>query len=102
MTAQTVRGCTKHVLRFYRRVNDNCRDLEASSVRPRNLSVPSYRPMQRSGSTRRRCPVRSGSGEEQHTQAVGDKRRFNQARERMSNQRQRAQGMVTYRHFGVP
>jgi hypothetical protein len=52
----------------------------------RNLSVPSYRPMQRAGSTRRVVQLEPGSGEEQHTQAIGDKRRFQQERERMSNQ----------------
>jgi len=57
MTAQTVRGCTKHVLRFSRRLGDECREASVSALRPRNLSVPSCRPHQRSGSTRRRCPV---------------------------------------------
>jgi hypothetical protein len=42
-----------------------------------------------------------GAGEEQHTQAVGDKRRKKQERERMSNQRHRAQGLLPYRHLGV-
>lgn len=42
-----------------------------------------------------------GSGEEQHTQTIGDQRRMKQERERMSNQRQRAQGMVPERRFGI-
>jgi hypothetical protein len=43
------RRCTKHVLRFSRRCNDECRDRSEGSLRPRNISVPSYRPLQREG-----------------------------------------------------
>jgi hypothetical protein len=74
MTAQTLHGCTKHVLRFYRRLGDDGRALSVSALRPRNLSVPSYRPIQRSGSTHRVVQLEPGSGEEQHTQAVCDER----------------------------
>jgi len=37
-------GCTTHVLRFDHRVSDDGRDLSVYSLRPRNVSVPSYRP----------------------------------------------------------
>jgi hypothetical protein len=43
------RGCTKHVLRFARRRDDECGARFGCALRPRNLSVPSYRPMQRGG-----------------------------------------------------
>jgi hypothetical protein len=87
MMAQTLGGCTKHVLRFYRRPRDDCRNRYAWLLRPRNVSVFSYRPMQRSGSTCRVGQVEPGPGEEPHTRAVGDYRRSTPERERMSNQR---------------
>src|SRR6266567_2267952 len=86
MTAQTICGCTKHLLRFYRRQSDDCRNSYAWFLRPRNVSVPSYRPMQRSGSTCIVVQLELGSGEEQPTSTVGDYRRIRQERERMSNQ----------------
>ena len=41
------RGCTTHFLRFSRHVHDECRNQDAYFLRPRNISVPSYRPRQR-------------------------------------------------------
>jgi hypothetical protein len=61
------RHCTTHVLRFARHGNDECSDRSEWSLRPRNLSVPSYRPMQREGSTATVCQLVPGSGEGQHT-----------------------------------
>src|SRR6266511_4455139 len=86
MMAQTLGGCTKHLLRFYRRPSDDCRNLYAWFLRPRNVSVSSYRPIQRSGSTCSVVQLEPGSGEEQHTSTVGDYRRITPERERMSNQ----------------
>ena len=49
-------------------------------LRPRNISVPSYRPTQQGGCT---CSVRqfaSGAGEGQHTASLGDHRRRSRSR----------------------
>src|SRR5712691_8846027 len=86
MMAQTLCGCTKHLLRFYHRPSDDCRKLYAWFLRPRNLSVPSYRPIQRSGSTYIVVQLEPGWGEEQPTSTVGDYRCIRQEREQMSNQ----------------
>jgi hypothetical protein len=48
-------------------------------LRPRNISVPSYRPMQRGGSTQRVCQLVPGSGEEQHTCTGSDARHISRA-----------------------
>src|SRR5712691_8395178 len=64
------RGCTKHVLRFSRHVHDECRNHEGCFLRPRNLSVPSYRPSQREEKRHTFSSEGSGSGEEQHTSSV--------------------------------
>ena len=41
------RGCTTPVLRFARHVHDACSNHAGCLLRPRNLSVPSYRPHHR-------------------------------------------------------
>jgi hypothetical protein len=43
--------CTTHVLRVDRHYYDGCRELSPSFLRPRNISVPSYRPLQKKGDT---------------------------------------------------
>ena len=43
-------------------MRDDCRDLYVCSLRPRNVSVPSYRPRHTPGSTVKRCPVRRRLG----------------------------------------
>ena len=48
-------GCTTHVLRFYRQRHGTCRETWSYPLRPRNSSVPSYRPPQQAGCT---CAVR--------------------------------------------
>ena len=45
------------------------------SLRPRNISVPSYRPMQKDGGTVTVHQCVPGSGEGQHTGTVGDHHR---------------------------
>jgi hypothetical protein len=40
---------------------------ECDPLRPRNISVPSYRPMQSGGATPCVCQLEPGSGEGQHT-----------------------------------
>jgi len=69
--------------------------------RPRNFSVPSYRPRQRAGSTRRRCPVsaRRGCG-------AAHAGRWRQAPQKTGasaevSAKRRAQGLVPSRHCGV-
>src|SRR5918996_2371199 len=59
--------CTKHVLRFYRHRDGDCRETLSRLLRPRNLSVPSYRPTQKEGCTSAVRQLASGSGEGQHT-----------------------------------
>jgi hypothetical protein len=72
---QVMCACTTHVWRFYRHRDGGCRETLHRPLRPRNVAVPSYRPMQR-----RSCmsPMRQfvpGSGEGQHTSTVCDARR---------------------------
>jgi len=74
------RRCTKHLLRFSRRYNDECSNRAAWSLRPRNLSVPSYRPLQREGSTATVRPWVPGSGEGQHPSTRYGYRRLYQSR----------------------
>jgi hypothetical protein len=72
--------CTKHVLRFYRQHDGDCRATLSRPLRPRNILVPSYRPTQQGGCT---CSVRqlaSGSGERQHTSPLGDHRHMARSR----------------------
>jgi hypothetical protein len=45
------RDCTKHLLRVCRHRDDGYREHEHGSLRPRNFSVPSYRPTQRRSCT---------------------------------------------------
>jgi hypothetical protein len=45
------------------------------SLRPRNISVPSYRPIQKDGGTVTVHQLVPGSGEGQHTGTVGDHHR---------------------------
>ena len=52
---------------------------QCGSLRPRNLSVPSYRPMRSGGSTQRVCQFVPGSGEGQHTLTVSDARHISRA-----------------------
>jgi hypothetical protein len=49
------------------------------SLRPRNLSVPSYRPSQQGGCTLSVRQFASGSGEGQHTSSLCDHRRMSGA-----------------------
>jgi hypothetical protein len=51
----------------------------SGSLRPRNLSVPSYRPMQSSGSTLRVRQLAPGSGEGQHTCTGSNARHISRA-----------------------
>jgi hypothetical protein len=74
------RRCTKHLLRFSRHGNDECSDRSEWSLRPRNISVPSYRPMQREGSTATVCQLVPGSGEGQHTSTRHGYRHLYQSR----------------------
>src|SRR4030095_897905 len=59
--------CTKHVLRFYRHRDGDCRETSSCPLRPRNILVPSYRPTQQEGCTSSMRQLASGSGEGQHT-----------------------------------
>jgi hypothetical protein len=52
---------------------------EFGPLRPRNISVPSYRPMQSGGSTQRVGQLVPGSGEGQHTYTGRDARRRSRA-----------------------
>jgi hypothetical protein len=52
---------------------------EYGPLRPRNLSVPSYRPMQSGGSTQRVRQLVPGAGEGQHTCTGSDARRISRA-----------------------
>jgi hypothetical protein len=52
---------------------------EFGPLRPRNISVPSYRPMQSGGSTPRVRQLVPGSGEGQHTCTGSDARRISRA-----------------------
>ena len=45
------RDCTKHLLRVYRHRDGGYRECWYGSLRPRNVSVPSYRPTQTRGCT---------------------------------------------------
>jgi hypothetical protein len=51
MLVHLQQGCTTHFLRCSRRVHDDGRERYVRSLRPRNLSVPSYRPMHTTGYT---------------------------------------------------
>ncbi len=64
------RGCTKHLLRFARHVHDECRNPSVCFLRPRNISVPSYRPRPRQDKRQTFSSEGAGSGEEQHTVRV--------------------------------
>ena len=77
--AQTVRVCTKHLLRFYRRRDDDCRATVSYPLRPRNISVPSCRPTQKGGCTFPMRQLVPGSGEGQHTSTVCDSRRLSRS-----------------------
>ena len=72
--------CTKHVLRFYRHCDGECRETLYRPLRPRNISVPSYRPTQQGGCTFAVRQFASGSGEGQHTSPLGDHRRMSRSR----------------------
>jgi hypothetical protein len=72
--------CTKHVLRFYRQRNGDCRETLSRPLRPRNISVPSYRPTQQGGCTFSVRQLASGSGEGQHTSPLGDHRHMFRSR----------------------
>ena len=52
---------------------------EFGPLRPRNISVPSYRPMQSGGSTQCVGQLVPGSGEGQHTWTRSDARRISRA-----------------------
>jgi hypothetical protein len=66
------RGCTTHVLRFARRRDDEGRARFGCALRPRNRSVPSYRPMQSGGGTASVRQLVPGSGEGQPTSTMFD------------------------------
>jgi hypothetical protein len=68
--------CTTHVLRFYRHDDGGCRATLHRPLRPRNISVPSYRPTQQGGCTFSMRQLASGSGEGQHTSPLCDHRRM--------------------------
>ena len=72
--------CTKHVLRFYRHRDGDCRETLSCPLRPRNISVPSYRPTQQEGCTLSVRQLASGSGEGQHTAPWGDHHRMERSR----------------------
>jgi hypothetical protein len=72
--------CTKHVLRFYRQRNGDCRETWYCPLRPRNISVPSYRPTQQGSCTFAVRQFASGSGEGQHTSPLGDHRHMYRSR----------------------
>jgi hypothetical protein len=72
--------CTKHVLRFYRHCHGDCRETLSRPLRPRNISVPSYRPTQQGGCTVSVRQFASGSGEGQHTSPLGDHRHMERSR----------------------
>ena len=50
-----------------------------SPLRPRNISVPSYRPLHSGGSTQRVRPLGPGSGEGQHAWTGSAARRISRA-----------------------
>jgi len=50
------RGCTTHFLRFSRHCRDDCSNQDAGLLRPRNLSVASYRPRHTTGETSHALP----------------------------------------------
>src|SRR5215475_7744264 len=60
--------------------------LSQGLLRPRNRSVPSYRPTQSSGYTGSGRQLVPGSGEGQHTLTVFDQRRYGLAQKQASNQ----------------
>ena len=73
------RDCTKHLLRVCRHRDGSDRECWHGSLRPRNISVPSCRPMQKRGYT---CGVRQlgpGSGEGQHTSTLSDQHRMSRS-----------------------
>ena len=69
-------ACTKHLWRFYRHADGDCRETLHRPLRPRNVSVPSYRPRQRGSCTSPVHQLVPGSGEGQHTSTVCDSRRL--------------------------
>jgi hypothetical protein len=75
-------GCTTHVWRCSRRCDRECRARSGWCRRPSNLSVPSYRPLQRGGGTGGVRQVVSGSGEGPHTFPGHDYRRIDRRRRR--------------------
>jgi hypothetical protein len=64
--------CTTHVLRFYRQRHGDCRETWYCPLRPRNLSVPSYRPPQQEGcmSSMRQCAAGAYGGSPHHPGAT--------------------------------
>jgi hypothetical protein len=58
----------------------DCRATLSRPLRPRNLSVPSYRPTQQGGCTFFVRQLASGSGEGQHTSPLCDHRRMSRSR----------------------
>ena len=83
--------------RFSRRLRRRVQKrVSRSALRPSTFSVPSNCLLSNSsGSTRRVVQCELGAGEEPHPQAVGDKRRFKPARERMARSKWHAQGLGT-------
>jgi hypothetical protein len=73
---QVMCACTKHLWRFYRQRDGGCRATLHRPLRPRNVSVPSYRPMQRRSCMSPMHQLVPGSGEGQHTSTVCDSRRL--------------------------
>ena len=73
------RGCTTPVWRCSRHGDDEWRDRSVGSLRPRNLSVPSDRPLHRGGCTGAVRQFVSGAGEGQHTSTRHDYRRSTSA-----------------------
>jgi hypothetical protein len=66
---------TTHFLRVERHYSDGCRELSPRFLRPRNISVPSYRPLQKKGYTSRcasevQARVRGSTQQPAHTFAL--------------------------------
>jgi hypothetical protein len=81
------RRCTTHVWRCSRHGHGECRDRSGGARRPRHISVPSYRPLQRDGATATVGQFVPGSGEGQHTSTRHGLSPSMLEPERMSNQR---------------
>src|SRR5207237_9884506 len=64
------RGCSTHLWRCARHVQDECSNTAACFLRPRNISVPSYRPRPRPETRQTFSSEGAGSGEGQHTVRV--------------------------------